>query len=350
MAEREAATATTGPPKLAGKAIAVFLFSFVVYVLSPTLQVGDSYLSVPTAWSVVHEGTLNLKALGPSIPVGHDLAVKRANGAITDYQPITASTSEVVYRTPGTRTYDYFPWTTDLFAVPAVVVVDAASKVFHTRSTRAFIDSGDTGRIQAVTAGLLVAGATLVVFLLVWELLAALARRPRIAAAFVVAFGFAFGTSAWSTASRALWQHAPSLLLVSLALLFAVRLDREPRAQRSQWVGLGLGSSIAGAYAVRPTNAILVACLLVWAAIRLRRGLVAVVAGALLVAIPFVAVNLAEFGTLLPPVLLRRSARVCEWRSARRRPLQRESRSPDIQPHLGSGRLRRHHLAAAQRP
>src|SRR5207247_9569316 len=58
-------------------------------------------------------------------------------------------------------------------------------------------------------------------------LLYAMARRELStthAAVFVLVF--AFGTSAWSTASRSLWQHGPSMLILAAALLVLSRGSR----------------------------------------------------------------------------------------------------------------------------
>src|SRR5207248_2106541 len=63
-------------------------------------------------------------------------------------------------------------------------------------------------------------------------LLYLIARRSRLSApsALAIALIFAFGTSAWSTASRALWQHAPSMLMLTAALYLLV-LAQEPSSR-----------------------------------------------------------------------------------------------------------------------
>ena len=65
----------------------------------------------------------------------------------------------------------------------------------------------------------------IVIFLIARQELAALP-------AMLVALAFAFGTSAWSTASRSLWQHGPSMLLLGLALL--AQLRRWPAAAKTR--------------------------------------------------------------------------------------------------------------------
>src|SRR5262249_49391806 len=70
----------------------------------------------------------------------------------------------------------------------------------------------------------------------------------------IVALIFAFGTSAWSTASRSLWQHGPSMLMLAAALLIQRRGRRLALA----------GACLAFAYVIRPTNAIPLAAATIW--------------------------------------------------------------------------------------
>src|SRR4029079_13054135 len=101
-----------------------------------------------------------------------------------------------------------------------------------------------------------VAASMVVVFLIA-------AREVSVPAAVVVAAIAALGTPAWSTASRSLWQHGPSMLLLALALLAQLR------GGRLFWAGLLL----AAAYVVRPTNAIPLATAAAWVIVSRRREL-----------------------------------------------------------------------------
>lgn len=64
-----------------------------------------------------------------------------------------------------------------------------------------------------------------------------------------IAFTFAFGTLAWSSAGIGLWQHGPSLLLLILALLSIVRGKRSDLI----WTGFLLGVAVFN----RPTNVLI---------------------------------------------------------------------------------------------
>ena len=112
-----------------------------------------------------------------------------------------------------------------MFALPAVAVVDGAHALGVGPGTRALIRRDAMGPLQLVSAGVTTAAVVAVIGLLAFECLNEELRRPR-RTAVAVAVVFALGTQAWSTASRALWQHGPSLLFLSLAVLMAVRLER----------------------------------------------------------------------------------------------------------------------------
>ena len=60
--------------------------------------------------------------------------------------------------------------------------------------------------------------------------------------------------------ARALWQHGPSMLMLSVSLTLAVA-SRQHR--RAIWF---LGAVLGAAYVVRPTNAIAVVALTGWVA------------------------------------------------------------------------------------
>ena len=49
-----------------------------------------------------------------------------------------------------------------------------------------------------------------------------------VGASVVLALLFAFGTSAWSTASRALWQHGPDMLMLTTGLYLLSLSARRP--------------------------------------------------------------------------------------------------------------------------
>ncbi len=79
---------------------------FVVFCVSPVVQNGDSLLAAPTAYSIVHHRTLAVDEFD-SKQIRHHYGVAVFEG----------------------HRYDFFPWPTALWAIPAVVTLDAAHAV-----------------------------------------------------------------------------------------------------------------------------------------------------------------------------------------------------------------------------
>jgi len=111
----------------------------------------------------------------------------------------------------------------------------------------------------------------------------------------VGAFLLAFGSPAWSTASRGLWQHGPAMLFLTLALWAWLRARP-----------LILGLALAASFTCRPTTAIPIAvialAMLTSAVERRRLGWVAV--GALALGLPWLLINHLMWGQWLAPYYL----------------------------------------------
>jgi len=109
---------------------------------------------------------------------------------------------------------------------------------------------------------------------------------------------FALCTSAWSTASRALWQHGPSMLMLSVALCIVLLAEKRPK-----WI-VWAGLPLAYAYVIRPTNSISALCLSVYVLVRHRKHIFAFLGMAAAVGVPFLILNLAVYRAVLPPYYL----------------------------------------------
>jgi hypothetical protein len=255
---------------LGGAAVAlIFVVVAIVNVMSPSVQVADSRLSVPVAIQLLDHGTLNLEGNAQVAAMSSQYDVRTIDGALLPY----------------------FPWPAMLFAAPGVAAAKVAG--VDPASMRPS-DPNQTWKIEVPTASLLVALTSVLMALIAFDVAPGSLRHRR-AFAVLVAFVFAFATGVWSTGSRALWQQTPSMLFLASALLAALRIDRRPA-----WAVM-LGASIAAAFTVRPTNAAIAACFVLWVLITRRKETGWLVLGAALVLVPFVLVNLASYHALLPP-------------------------------------------------
>jgi hypothetical protein len=252
---------------------AVALVVFAGHVRSPNVTIADSQRTIPLAESMVH-GSLDLRwaVVLPAQEGTHGLY--RATG---DEGPV----------------YSSYPLGPGLLAVPVVAGIDLLAKAGVGRSARDRLQHGSWA-LERLVASIVVALTAAVLYLVSLVVLTGSLRRRRLVAT-AVALTFAFGTGAWSTASRALWQHGPSMLLLSLALLVAVRSRSDPRL-----VAL-LGLPVAAAYVTRPTNLIPLLAFSVWVAVCHRRQALGYLLGLAAIAVPFVLVNLHSYGAVLSP-------------------------------------------------
>src|SRR5690606_23020586 len=116
-----------------------------------------------------------------------------------------------------------------------------------------------------------------------------------------------FCTPAWSTASRGLWQHGPTILLFATALLLLVRAEDRPGRAALAAIPLGL------ALAVRPTNLFPSLILTAYVAVRHRGELLRWVAFGGLAIAAVAAVHLATYGLLVPPYYLPSNQPIAPW-------------------------------------
>jgi hypothetical protein len=245
---------------------ALFLAVFAVHVASPVMTSWDSRWSIPTAVSIVREGNT-------------DLDEYRATIAAQDYYGIDRT---------GGHLRTFFPVGVSLLAVPFVAVADrlnahpAGAPAADTFSIR------HAAKLERFIASLVVAAAAVVVFL------TASVELPPLPALGLAAL-FAFGTSAWSVASRALWQHGPSMLLLAIALYLFVRGRARPGMVAYAGIPLAL------AYVIRPTNAVAVVVFTVLVAWKTPRALPRYVLFAAPIAAAFVWYSAATYGSVVPP-------------------------------------------------
>jgi hypothetical protein len=232
-------------------AVAIVVVVFVAH-FGGIITSYDSRWSIPTARSILHEGNADLdeyRARWEADP-GSRYAVELVHG----------------------RYYAGSPLGVSLLALPVVLVIDV---------TGAHVPDGKT---EKLVASLVMALTALVLY--------GIARRaldvPR---ALLLTFVFAFCTPAWSVAARGLWQHGPSMLMLSLALWLMLEAERRP------WIVPYVSLPLAFAFVVRPTNAIPIAALTVVVLVRYRRFFVRYVLWAMAIALPFLLFNLAVYGT-----------------------------------------------------
>jgi hypothetical protein len=266
-------------------AFAVFLFSTIVFSISPVITNYDSFATFPTAVSLVNRHTLSLDAYAHLKVLARSYTVSHANGhLLTSY-----------------------PWAVGLFAIPAAVIIDLLHALGGPSADSVVTQQSQTVQlVQLWTASVVTGLACAALSLLAYRRLQGSASQRR-RWALVCGLVFAFATSAWSTASRALWQHGPSILFLAIALIaldqiFPRNTNDHAARTDSTWAPLIAGLALAGAVTMRPTNAValgLGTILVLWKTSR--RSRVIYVIGALAVFVPWSLVTAHYYGSPLQP-------------------------------------------------
>lgn len=265
--ERAAQRLVTGQPRAL---LCLMAAIFVVYASSPAVNVGDSRLSLPTAVSIYRHGDLTLDEFPQVETLRGQYDVDVHDGHLV-------------------MGYPYAP---ALFLVPVAIVVDLVPGIDPagwsiTQPNRTWI-------LELPVASLLVV-ASIFCFLLAAR--ASRDDRPdhRRGSDLIVMLILAFGTLMWSCLSRGLSQHAAAAPFIALVIYLAVRSRADPRLVPR------LGFVVALAYVMRPTASVVVVCVTAWIVICHRSRLLRYLANAAVVAVPFVAINVWVYGSVLPP-------------------------------------------------
>jgi hypothetical protein len=261
-------------------ALVLFAVVFITHGESRvTTANADSRWSIFIAHSILHEGNTDLNEFEPELQRQKDYCIHRINGKAYGLFPLAPAFIAV----PFVALYEYSP------ALASRILPGMGSvREFISKNRQAPSVFRVRDRLERAAASFVVALTTVILFGMALEFVT-------LPWAIGVAILFAFGTSAWSIASRSLWQHGPSMLMTSLSLYLTVLGARSPRAT------VCVGFPLAAAYVARPTNAVFVVALLIFHFMRNRALL-----GYILLPFSFILglfslLSLNTYGTLVPP-------------------------------------------------
>ena len=196
----------------------VFLIVFILHFASPIITSFDSRWSIHTAMSIIKEGNTDLDEYKKQIEANGLYAIRIEDG----------------------HYYNMYPIGVSIIAVPFVYILDKCSSLILPIAPRieAYIkkmvpilgwarpDAVNVialfGLVEKFIASIIVAITALFIYLIARLYLD---RKYSL----LITFIFAFCTSAWSTASRALWQHGLSMLMLSIALYLILLAKDKPR-------------------------------------------------------------------------------------------------------------------------
>lgn len=206
----------------------IFFAVFVVHVNSKVISSSDSRWFIPTSISILHHRDVDLNEYAERIDKEQHYAIQRSAG----------------------NYYNVFPIGTSIISLPIVWVIDVTLDRITGISLEERFKASGSENIERFIASIFVAIATVLVFLIAEK------RASSRLTPYLIASIFAFATPAWSTASRALWQHGPSMMLLSASLYFLLKARESP--VHLIWPA----PLLAAAYVVRPTNSLSFALLM----------------------------------------------------------------------------------------
>jgi hypothetical protein len=210
-------------------AFGLFSVLLMIYCSGPISNATDSRQSLPTLVSLQRQGNFDLNEYYPDGQVPPQ----------DRYLFVCTTDEESFWMTKRAgdcagRLYSLYPSLTFVAEAPFFFAVDQLKAILLLMEVKASflgkVAEGDylTDRAfyEVLLASMITASATVFLYLAAANLTTAGLARSALAVdktALWVALIFALGTSAWSTASRALWTHSVGLLLTAVTLFLALQ-------------------------------------------------------------------------------------------------------------------------------
>jgi hypothetical protein len=254
--------------------VAIFVVTFSIFLASHVHQVADSRYSMLVSESLLHHGSFALDhyVIPGLVP---EKQIAPGFGGIYQLDLIDG------------HVYYYLPPGTSVLSVPYVAIMNvfgvSAANADGTYNLR-----GDV-LIQVSLAAILMAAFSSLIFFTSGFLL-----PP--GWSMLIAFGHAFGTQIWSTASRALWSDTWGILLIG----FVVYMLLAQESGRHRIRPILLASLLAWSYFVRPTNSVPILAISIYILLFYRPLFIRYAAVGALWLAAFVAYSWYHFGQVLP--------------------------------------------------
>ena len=190
--EALSASGTTTVPRRAAFILTfgIFVSLTAIYIASPIKTPADSRWSIHTAMSLIE---------------GH-------GGDLSDYMPVLKKNDFYAIEYSGGRPRTMFPIGVSALVAPIVAAIAVIDPSF-----KEMLRQGVPGNLEKILASIYGATAATIFFWIV------LGQFQNLTISLVMTVVFAFATSMWSTATRALWQHGPLVLMLVIAMLLLQR-------------------------------------------------------------------------------------------------------------------------------
>jgi len=263
----------------------IFIIVLVSHFFSPNITSGDSVYSIHTAVSIIKEHNIDLNEYEEIIKTKKNqrYCVKQLDGHYYYSYPLGVSFLSVpfVYLTDKILPYlmDFFP---------------SCEKYIRNRGNLEF------GPINSITAHSIVEVFIASIFVALTALCIYFNAKNSldVKSSLLIVFIFAFCTPAWSTASRALWQHGPSMFMLSITLYIISQSKKRPHL-------ISLASiPLAFSYIIRQTNIVSVVLLTIFVFLHYRSYFGFYLSGMVVLLGAFFIFNYTVYESLIPPTYI----------------------------------------------
>lgn len=261
--------------------VLVFLSVLFTHMASSTILSYDSIWSIHTARSILHEGNTDLDEYSEQLEKEGFRDLLTVEGHYYTIFPVGASVLALPFVVAADLAFEHliplFPYLESYVRNRTVDEIEELNSIT--------VHKG----VELLTASFIVALTAVFILLIGLRLL----RSP--VEALVLVFVFAFCSPALSTASRGLWSHGPSMLMVAIALLLILKAEERPSIVKYASIPL------AFSFVARPTNVVPILLLTLYVLVRFRRMFIPYLLWSLPVAIPFFLFNYSVYGSIISP-------------------------------------------------
>lgn len=259
----------------------VFLVVFMGHVASRNVQSFDSIWSVHTARSILLEGNTDLNEYTSQLEVEDYRDLLEIDGHFYTIFPVGPSIMAIPFVAASEVVFQ--------FIVPSVPFLEEYIR------GRSVDELGEFNSVTVHKAVEVISASFIVALTAVFILLMGLRLLESIPWALVLVFIFSFCSPAISTASRGLWPHGPSMLMLALSMYLLIKA--EDKHSLAAYASLPL----AFAYVIRPTNAVPIFLFTVYVFIKFRKTFLRYLLWSLPVVVPFVIFNMLVYGFPISP-------------------------------------------------
>lgn len=255
----------------------IFFFVFAVNICNTNITAWDSRWTIHTAYSMIYERNIDLDEYSNLIQKNENYGIWKGSEHVYNYFPIGVS----IIALPFVFVAEY------IFELVLIINPDIKTNLEEKGFTLINV-TNYYYIVEYFIASLIVALCACFCFLI--------ARRfTNVKSALIITFIFAFCTSLWSVAGRALWMHGPLMLFLLITIYY---LTSEKISVKRV---IELGVMLAFTFIIRPTGLIFFGAVLLYFFLTNRKFALTYFLSGFAVFLFFFILNYSIYGTIFSP-------------------------------------------------